>query len=60
MGIIYLQMWYDVNSFTLHDGQSYSVRDNQRFVHKAIFKDGKLINKVTKEVIVNIIAVWKS
>ena len=52
-------MWIEPKAITIHEGDKYCVRCGDKFIHRAIYQDDKFINVVTKQIIKNIVAIWR-
>ena len=51
--------WEHKKNINLIEGERYSVLDNQKFVHKVEYIEGKFINFILKIEIKNINWIWR-
>lgn len=52
-------MWEQIKPENIIEGEKYNFMDNQKFVHVGELQNGKIINSKTKDVIKNVVRVWK-
>lgn len=51
-------MWEQIKPENLIEGKEYKFMDGLKFVHIGEFKNGKIINSVTKNTINNLVRIW--
>ena len=51
-------MWNKPENLNLIEGNKYSVLDNEKFIHKVEFIEGKFINFIHKTEVKNIDWIW--
>lgn len=52
-------MWEQIKTENIIEGEKYNFMDNQKFVYVGELQEGKIINSKTKDVIKNVVRVWK-
>ena len=52
-------MWEQIKPENIIEGEKYNFMDNKKFVHVGELQNGKIINSNTKDVIKNVVRVWK-
>lgn len=52
-------MWEQIKPENIIEGEKYHFKDVKEFVYVGELKEGKIINSNTKEVIKNVVRVWK-
>ena len=52
-------MWEQIKPENINEGEKYHFKDVKEFVHIGELQEGKIINSKTKDVIRNVVKVWK-